>query len=120
VLDDDPVALMGWELELQNDVELLLAESIDALLLQLTSNHELLGRICCVISDFWFEKTNAFELDVVGKLRAQNYSGPIFLASNASIEKSAETFNAVISKQALNWDELKKLISEAQSTKSQN
>jgi signal transduction histidine kinase/CheY-like chemotaxis protein len=110
VLDDDPIILMGWELELQQDADVVLCESIDALLPQIATEKTLLRRISCVISDFWFEKSNAFELDIVAKIRAQGYTGPIFLSSNATMPEGAGDFTGVVSKQAKSWSELKKLI----------
>ena len=63
-----------------------------------------------MITDFWLGSENVLDLNIVGKLRALSYSGPIFLSSNIGLEYDVHEFTSVIPKQAKNWSELRKLI----------
>ena len=113
VVDDDALVLMGWEMELKYDVELIMAESIDELMQKLAADPSLPERMTCVITDFWFGKENALDQNIIGKLRAQNYIGPIFLSSSAGAEHDFREFSLVIPKQSVGWGVLCGLIDNA-------
>jgi hypothetical protein len=110
VVDDDALMLMGWEMELGADVDVILAESVDELMSKIDSDSGIAARIACVITDFWLGEGSCLDQDIVGKLCARNYNGPILLSSNTDADSHASVFTAAISKQAVNWDTLKNII----------
>lgn len=115
VVDDDALMLMGWEMELGADVDVILAESVDELMSKLDSDSGIAARITCVITDFWLGEGSCLDQDIVGKLCARNYNGPILLSSNTDADCHVSVFTAAISKQAVNWDSLKKILEESES-----
>ncbi len=90
---------MGWEMELRDEVELVLADSIDGLIHKLLADAAIVERVCCLITDFWLGKENALEINVIGELRSRKYGGPIFLSSNIGEEYDVREFTSVIPKQ---------------------
>ena len=100
------------EMELNDDVDLVLATSIDEFEDKIAADSKIIERIICVINDFWFEKENALELNVVGKIRFHNYTGPIYLSSNIGNEYNTHEFTLVIPKHAMNWTNLQILLAK--------
>ncbi len=110
VLDDDAVVLMGWEMELQNDVFVVLVESVNQLMQKFADDTCMPQRISCVITDFWLGEQNVLDQNIIEKLRAQNYNGPILLSSNVGPEFNLSAFTATIPKQPMSLEALQEFI----------
>jgi DNA-binding response OmpR family regulator len=110
VVDDDSLVLLGWEMDIGSEVEIVTFDTVHAVVEQMASNEVFCSRVVCVISDFWFGKENVLDVGLVAKLREARYEGPILLSSSIGNEHNVSSFTAVIPKRPMEWARVRELI----------